>query len=101
MSSSEIDSKIKKFRDHPTRDDYDLIKEWYSNNMHNPDEEYMICVYIFLQGANIKNQYEPISIDEHRELVVQLRDYIERADPLYKNRRKTYLDYGSKSGYYK
>lgn len=101
ISVSELDLRIKKFKEQPTRDDYEIIKEWYSSTPYGIDEEYMICIYLFLQGANIKNKYETLSVDEHRELVVQLRDYIERADPLYRNRRKTYLDYGSKSGYYK
>lgn len=103
LNTNDIDLLIKKFRDKPDKDSYDTIKDWYDFNMDNfnIEEEYMICIYLFLQGANIKQNYYPISVDEHRDLVVQLRDYIERADPLYKNRRKTYLDYGTKAGFHK
>lgn len=99
MNSADIDQIIKTFKDVPTRDNYFTVKQWYQQQ--NSDDEYLICVYLFLQGANIKNNFEPLTKEEHRTLIVQLRDFIETAEPLYKARRKAYLDYGSKSGYYK
>ena len=101
LSRQDIDGIIRNFRDHPTADNYHIVNNWYGNNMYTGDSEYITCVYLFLQGANIKQHYYPITIDQHRELVSQIRDLIEKADPLVRPQRKAYLDFGSKAGYYK
>jgi hypothetical protein len=65
------------------------VKDWYTSQASTyPDIEYTVCVYLFLQGANIKHHYDPYSFDEHKVLVAEIRDYVERADPLYKIEEK-------------
>lgn len=102
LTRQDIDSMIRNFRERPSADDYHMINNWYNNSVNNnPDREYMICLYLFLQGANLNHRYHPITIETHRELVKQIRDYVENADPLIRPQRKAYLDFGTKSGYYK
>ena len=98
LQPHEIINLVRKFHKSPRKEDYDTIDQWYEENVHSPDQEFITCLYIFLLGANIKNQYYPISKQDHYSQIKTIRDLIELADPLAKAQRKVYLDYGTKSG---
>lgn len=100
-SRQEIDQLIKRFNKSPNRDDYFLVNTWYSQNTQFPDNEYIICVYLFLLGANIKHNYIQLSRDDYLDAVKNIRIAIENSDTITSIQRKTYLDYGTKAGYYK
>lgn len=100
LTRQDIDDIILKFYENPDSDNYNMINNWYENNVHTySDKEYMICVYLFLIGANIKHRYQTISYEEHMELIKEIRQFVEGFEPL-KQTRKVYLDYGSRSGKY-
>ena len=97
LTNGDIDQLIRSFRIKPTMDTFMTVKNWYEDNLnYYPDQEYMVCVYVFLLGANIKNRFENFSYDQHRDFIKEIRDTIELADPLVRPRRKAYLDYGTK-----
>jgi len=97
LTRQDIDGLIRQFRMQPSEHIYTTIKTWYETNISTfMDQEYIICVYLFLLGANIKKRYEEISYEQHRGYIKEIRDIIEKADPLVKSQRKTYLDYGTK-----
>lgn len=98
----DIDEIIKQFYRSPNRDDYMLVNTWYTQNINTyPDSEYMLCVYLFLLGANIKNSFIPFTKSDYLDWVTFIRDSIEKSEPIHKVSRKVYLDYGTKAGYYK
>jgi hypothetical protein len=97
-----IDELIKKFNQNPNQEDYFIISRWYEDNKnYYQDGEYIICIYLFLLGANIKNRYINFNYEQHKEYIEEIRKLIENTEPVYKMQRKIYLDYGTKSGYYK
>lgn len=97
LTRQDIDSLVRQFKTSPSEDIYTTIKQWYENNVrYYGDNEYMVCIYLFLLGANIKHRYTNFTYDEHREYIKEIRDTIEQADPLVKSQRKAYLDYGTK-----
>lgn len=98
FDKSYIDNMIRKFRSHPTNDDYFTIYQWYENNLHIQDSEYIIRIYLFLLGANIKHKFTRFSYEQHMEWIKEIRTMIEESsDPVEKLQRKAYFDYGSKS----
>lgn len=102
FNRKDIDRLIKKFNQAPSKDDYITINFWYSQNVSgHPDPEYMLCVYLFLLGANIKYSYIPFTKSEYLDWVQFIRRSIESAETIHKVNRKVYLDYGTKAGYYK
>lgn len=97
-----IDHYILQYSKNPTKDNFFLIKNWYEQqNQNYSDQEYMLCVYIFLLAANIKKQWIPFDKEQHHSWVKFIRESIELSNPIYKSQRKAYLDYGSKAGFYK
>lgn len=102
FNRQDVDEIIKRFNRAPSKDDYMIINNWYIQNTNvYPDSEYMLCVYLFLLGANIKNGYIPFNKSEYLDWVNFIRYNIENAETIYKVNRKVYLDYGTKAGYYK
>ena len=102
LTRQDIDQLVRNFRARPSEDGYTSIKNWYESNVSfNNDQEYMICIYLFLLGANITNRFEDYTYDQHNEFIKDIRNTIETADPLVRSQRKTYLDYGTKGGIYK
>ncbi len=52
LTRQDIDQLIRNFRVHPNSNDYFNIQTWYENNIqHYPDQEYIICVYLFLPST--------------------------------------------------
>lgn len=101
LTRQDVDQMIRTFRSSPSSDNYFNINTWYENNInYHTDQEYMICVYLFLVGANIRHRYTKIPYDQHMRYVKEIRETIESADALSKSQRKVYLDYGTKSGVY-
>lgn len=98
LTRRDIDQIITEFYARPTSDAYFTVNQWYSNNSAYPDNEYLICIYLFLLGANIKNRFTKIEYDQHLQHVKEIRDYVESAITILKPQRKAYLDYGLKSG---
>ncbi len=99
LTRQDLDQLVRNFREDPSSDGYHNIKTWYEFNAnYSPDQEYVVCIYLFLLGANIRHRYHPLTRDEQLAQIKEIRDMIEQADPLVKGQRKTYLDYGSKSG---
>ena len=99
LTRQDIDQLIRKFRSNPNADDYNSISTWYESNIqYYPDQEYMVCIYLFLVGANIKHRYRELGYKEQMSLVKEIRDIIDRADTLNKAQRKVYLDFGTKAG---
>ena len=99
LTRQDIDQLIRNFRAHPNSNDYSNIHTWYENNVqYYSDQEYMICVYLFLLGANIRHRYQEFNYDQHLEYVKEIRQIIEGADPLSGSQRKVYLDFGTRSG---
>jgi len=97
LTRQDIDQLVRKFKIEPSEYIYNTVKNWYEENIHYyNDVEYMICIYIFLLGANIKQRYTTFTFDEHKNFIKEIRDLIENADSLVKGQRKTYLDYGTK-----
>lgn len=102
FNRQDIDEIIKRFNRGPNKDDYMLINSWYMQNINSyPDPEYMLCVYLFLLGANIKNAYIPFTKSDYLDWVNFIRSSIENAETIYKVNRKVYLDFGTKAGFYK
>jgi hypothetical protein len=103
LSRVDIDQLIKNFNASPSKNDYTIIYDWYTRNSENSnvDSEYLLCVYLFLLGANIKQQYIPFSKDQHRLWVVEITKLIENAELMYQTQRKAYLNFGTRAGYYK
>jgi hypothetical protein len=100
LTRQDIDQLIRKFRANPNTDDYFNINGWYENNIqYYSDQEYMVCVYLFLIGSNIKHRYQEIGYDQHMGYVKEIREIIDGADPLNKSQRIAYLDFGIKSGF--
>ncbi len=99
LTRADVDQLVRTFRSKPTADTYFSISEWYENNIqYNSDQEYMVCIYLFLLGANIRNRYKEFTYNKHMEWIKEIRDSIEKADPLVKMQRNAYLTYGTKSG---
>ena len=99
LTRNDVDQLVRTFRTNPTADSYFDITKWYENNMqYYKDQEYMICIYLFLLGANIRHRYQQFSYEKHNEWIREIRDIIEKADPLVRGQRYIYLEYGTKSG---
>nr|QBK87511.1 MAG: hypothetical protein LCMAC201_04210 [Marseillevirus LCMAC201] len=99
LTRQDLDQLIRNFRVQPNRDVYFNIQTWYENNIQDYfDQEYIICVYLFLLGANIKHRYREFTYEQHLDFVKEIRQLIEEADALNKMQRKAYLDFGTKSG---
>lgn len=97
LERQDVDNIIKNFRVQPSKDNYLAIKNWYENNIYEyPDSEYLICVYLFLLGVNIKKRYEEITYEQHRAWIKEIRELVEEADYFNKTQRKMYLDMGTK-----
>ena len=102
LTRQDIDQLIRDFRVNPSSDGYLNINTWYENNVnYYSDKEYMICVYLFLLGANIRHRYQEFNYDQHLAFIKEIREIVEGADPLTKTQRKTYLDFGTKSGFHR
>ena len=97
MDTSDIDTLVKRYNSNPNSDDYFIISNWYDNNTNHQDQEYLICIFLFLIGSNIKKRWVPIPYEQHMQYIKRIRELIEDAEPLYKQRRKIYLDYGTKA----
>lgn len=94
-SPREIDNLIIGFKNHPIKETYDTVMEWYNHNFQlpdYPDPEHIVCVYIFLLKVNLKHMFIPMSKDDVNEHIAQLRDLIQEAEPFYRGRRKSYMD---------
>ena len=100
-SYQDIEQLIKKFNSTPNKDDYNTINIWYINTIKQSNNEFLICVYLFLIGANIHQKYIPFTYEQHRQWIEQIRSLILNADSNLRPVRKTYLDFGLKAGYYK
>ncbi len=99
LTRQDIDQLIRNFRAHSNSNDYFNIQTWYENNIqHYPDQEYIICVYLFLLGANIRHRYQDFTYEQHLDFIREIRQTIDGADVLSKAQRKVYLDFGTKSG---
>ena len=99
FTRQDVDQLIEQFRNKPDIEVYTLINNWYENNIeHYPDSEYLVCVYLFLVGANIRHKYRQFTYQEHLAYVKEIRELIENASPLNSSQRKVYLDFGTKSG---
>lgn len=97
LSRQDIDQIIQRYNQHPTADDYFVINQWYGdNNQTFSDQEYIMCVYLFLVGANIKSRYMPISYQDQRRYIKEIREIIEGSSSLNRAQRLVYLNYGSK-----
>ena len=102
LNKQDIDTVIKKFYNSPNVDDYNYVQDWYRNNTATyPDREYIMCVYLFLMAANIKQQYNKLTYDVHMKLIRDIRDLLDTGDKQVNVNRKIYFDYGSKAGYYR
>lgn len=94
----DIDQFIKSFHNSPCKDIYMTVKEWYENNVeYYPDEEYIICVYLFLLGANQRHLYTKMDKRTYMDCIKEIRDLIERTDSFKRPVRKVYLDCGLKN----
>jgi hypothetical protein len=102
----DIDDIVTTFNANPTSMSYFIVFDWYTDtvsdlnntdNLDHYDLEHLTCVYIFLLAANIKHKYQPLTLEEHQQTAKQLRDFIERATPFQRPRRKTYMDCGIKT----
>jgi hypothetical protein len=103
LSNLDIDMLIKRYSSQPNKDDYFIINNWYNDNLNSGlvDQNYLICVYLFLLGANIRQQYIPYTREQNKDWITEIRNLIENADPLQSSQRNIYLNYGTKAGYYK
>lgn len=95
MSPRELDQLIYGFRSNPTKETYETVIEWY--NQHSqlddyPDPEHITCIYIFLLTANLRYMFTPITRDDITAGVAQLRDFIQGVEPIFRGRRKSYMD---------
>jgi hypothetical protein len=99
----DIDNLIKRYSNNPNKDDYFFINNWYNENLNTGyvDNNYLICVYLFLLGANIRHQYIPYTREQNKDWIAEIRNLIENAEPLHSSQRNIYLNYGTKAGYYK
>jgi hypothetical protein len=101
LSIREIDQMIYEFKSKPSRDTYETVMEWYvqqtmdTADINSQDPEHVMCVYIFLLAANLRHLYTPIGKDEFSDYIVQIRDLVQGAEPIYRGRRKMYLDCGT------
>jgi hypothetical protein len=101
MDRHDVDHMIRSFNAKPDENTYLNINNWYESNVgNNQDAEYLVCVYLFLVGANIKHRYHPMDRMQHRGYIKEVRDLIELADRYVRPQRKAYLDYGLKSVVY-
>jgi hypothetical protein len=99
LTRADVDQLVRLFRSKPTADIYFDINKWYENNVqHYIDQEYMICIYLFLLGANIQHRYTNFTYEKHMQWIADIRNTIERADSLVKMQRLAYLEFGTKSG---
>ncbi len=99
LTRQDLDQLIRNFRVQPNKDVYFNIQTWYENNIRDYfDQEYIICVYLFLLGSNIKHRYQEFTYEQHLDFVKEIRQIVEDADDLTKMQRKAYLDFGTKSG---
>jgi len=97
LSQSELDDLVKDFRKTPDVDTYQTIYNWYLEHKDTyHDNEYLMCIYVWLLGANLKNAFSEFDKQQHNAWIKEIRDLIERANPMYRSRRKTYLDYATK-----
>ena len=102
FDQQDIDQIVRNFRDNPNNENYQFINEWYENNVSvHSNQEYMICIYLFLLGANIRHRYKSFTYDQHMEYIKEIRGILERSDPLNKAQRKAYFDFGNRSGFYR
>ena len=102
LDQKDIDQIIRIFNEKPTIENYNTVSNWYENNVqYNSHQEYMICIYLFLLGANIRHKYTTFTYDKHMAWIKEIRDLIESSDPLNKAQRKAYLDFGNKSGFFR
>jgi len=98
LTKEEVDEIIKRHYRTPNRDDYILVSNWYEEYKNFFfDQNYIICVYLFLLGANIKNSYIPFTRQQNKDWITEIKQIIDNADSLQRLQRKTYLDYGTKS----
>lgn len=94
----DIDHFIRTFYKSPSEDIYHTVKDWYETNLeYYPDEEYITCVYLFLLGANQRHLYTKMTKEVYMACIKEIRDLIERTEPLKRPVRKMYLDYGLKT----
>ena len=99
LTRSDIDQLVQNFRSNPNIDTFHHVQSWYENNINYfNDEEYLVCIYLFLVGANIRYRYNKISYEQHMAYVKEIREIINNASPLAQTQRKIYLDYGIKAG---
>ncbi len=102
FNQQDIDQIVRNFRNEPNIENYQFIDKWYENNVSfSPNQEHMICIYLFLLGANIRYRYKPFTYDQHMEYIKEIRDILQNSDPLNKAQRKAYFDFGNKSGFYR
>ena len=98
LTRQDVDQLIKQFQSSPDSDTYNSIHSWYESSVNSfPDQEYLVCVYLFLLGANIKHRYSALSYEQHMAQIKEIKQIIDSGDRLSKLQRKAYLDYGSKS----
>jgi len=97
FKQKDIDELIKSFPNSPSKQNYDIINDWYQTSQNHQDVEYLTCVYLFLLGANIKHRFIPFDYDKHVDFIREIREIMDVSDNFTKQMRKLYLEYGSKS----
>ena len=99
LTRQDIDGIIQSFVQDPTAEKYNIVNQWYEDHIQwNTDAEYMICVYLFLLGANIRHRYVQITRDQQLDYIKEIRELVEGCQRILKPQRVMYLDCGSKSG---
>lgn len=94
----DIDEMIIAFSRRPSQEVWTFVNKWYADNQGTfEDQEYIMCVYLFIIGANIHHKYVTFSRDQHMQYVKELKDMILDATPHQRPTRKLYLDYGTKT----
>jgi hypothetical protein len=98
LSRSNIDASIRRYRQDPSSEEYFYIDDWYRRVAGSfEDQEYLVCIYLFLIGANIRRRHSAFTLEQHKEWIKEVQALIHEADPMTQPVRRMYLDYGLKS----
>jgi|SRR3990172_12209018 len=97
LTRQDIDQLIRSFQTVPSETTFSDIADWHRQRFSGQDNEYRICVYLFLVGANIKQHYKPFTYEQHTGWIKEIKELTEVDDNLVAFQRKIYLNYGLKS----
>lgn len=69
-SKDEIGEMIKNFKHAPSKNIFNIVNVWYGQ--YHGDDEFKICVLIFLLAGNITHHYYPITSDEQMSIITKI-----------------------------